>query len=73
MKYVRELNKDELYELKCKIFYEEDLSETISDEEIIFELGHALLPDDISDETIYKLYSGVCFVEEDFWCNLKEK
>lgn len=28
--------------------------------------------DDISEIIMEKVFGGICFVEEDFWCNLEE-
>ena len=68
---VRELNRDQLEQLKHKVYYmnieelEEDFKDVLTDE-IVIELEKASIWLDISDNTIYTLFSGIDFVEEDF-------
>lgn len=57
---VRELNKDELDELRWSYYWE--LVDTGEDEGIEW-------ADDIPDAVLFEHYDGICFVEEDFWCN----
>lgn len=76
---VRELNQEQLDELKVKAFYldieEEDefsqYQESWNDD-IQLEWEKAQLPYDISNETIYTLFEHYSFVKEDFWCNLTD-
>lgn len=76
---VRELNEEQLYELKDKVFYmnENDLEEEHGlwsslkeawDDDIQIEWEKAQFPCDISNETIYKLFDGINFVNDDFCC-----
>jgi hypothetical protein len=69
---VRELNQQQLDELKTRVFYlnegdsmYESLMEAWDDE---IEIKHekAQWITDISNETIYKLFGGFTFVKEDF-------
>lgn len=70
---VRELNQQQLEELKYKVFYldiedEDEFSqyaESWSDD-IQLEVEKAVYAQDIKDETIYKLFEHYNFVEEDF-------
>lgn len=70
---VRELNYNELYELKRKIFYftEEELEEyaDVWDDDVQLNWERAQCPSDISDKTVYKIFGHIDFCEEDFWCN----
>lgn len=71
---VKELNEEQLEQLKMRVFYEFDsaddfLLEHLADE-LLFEeyeiLQTADCWTDIPNELIYKLYDGVYFIEEDF-------
>ena len=63
MKTVYELNQDELDELRESYLCElRELNDT-SD----FSFG-----EEIPMEVVIKHYDGTHFVEEDFWCNIKE-
>ena len=65
---VRELNYEELYELKEKLCYGADiLPEMTEEEEKICE--EADCTERIPDELVFKLYDGINFVKEDFWVN----
>ena len=59
---VRELNQDQLNELKWAYYYDDDYDEKI--------VGANGLPisfaGDIPNEIIYAVYAGIHFVEEDF-------
>ena len=71
---VRELTQDQLYELKSKIYwmsFEEIENEyyEVLDDEIILDLEKATYPNNISNESIYKLYDGINFTNDDFFCN----
>ena len=68
---VRELNKEQLLELKWKVFYDLDdewlcIFSRDEKEAIKNEVDNAKIGDEISDETIYKIYEGIDFVDEDF-------
>ena len=58
MKNVKELNKNELDQLKWNYFYDEEVVQNKYD-----------YPHEISDEVIFAHYEHVSFVEEDFFCN----
>jgi hypothetical protein len=65
MKSVHELSQDELEELRSNYFYQ--LLDT--DKEV---LGDIEYPEQIPMETIFSQHEHISFVEEDFFCNLKE-
>lgn len=61
---VKELNRDQLDELKWAYFYSDEY-----DDEITTAAGlPVLFAGDIPDEIIYAHYSGVYFVNDDFSC-----
>ena len=60
---VRDLTEDELNELRWSYFWE--LVDTGEDDEIEW-------PDDIPDAVLFDHYAGISFVEDDFFCNIKE-
>lgn len=74
---VKELNYFELLELKSKVYFMdpenpeefEEFKESWDDE---IQLNHerAKTPEEISNETIYKLFNYIDFVKEDFFCNI---
>jgi hypothetical protein len=59
MKTVKELNSNELEQLKWEYFYNDEVEHD-------FEYPHQ-----IPDEVIFEHYGHISFVEEDFSCNLK--
>ena len=61
---VRELNKDELDELRWSYYWE--LVDTGEDDGIEW-------ADDIPDAVLFDHYAGISFVEEDFFCNLDKE
>ena len=63
-KMVQDLSRDELNELKSSFFYQ--------DETQSINKGTFSTPEEIPDEIIFEHYDGVCFVEEDFFCNIKD-
>lgn len=65
---VTELNSDELWELKDRLFWDID-SEEMTDKQRNIVLD-AVNQDDIPDELIFDVFDGYSFVEEDFWCNV---
>ena len=60
---VRDLNQDELEELRRSYYWQ--LVDTGEDEGIEW-------VDDIPDAVLFDHYDGISFVEEDFFCNIKE-
>ena len=67
---VRELNGDQLDELKVHLFYdydEMDLDDT--DKQIIAPL---LYSTQVPDALVYKYFDGIHFVEDDFFCREEE-
>ena len=63
MKTVYELNKDEFEELRCSYF--EQLKE--SEPDILEDIQSC---EQIPDDVINEHYSGITFVDDDFFCNL---
>ena len=68
---VEELNEDELWELKDRLFWN-PVEEYLTDEQMEI-INNALDPDDIPDDIVYEVYDGTGFVEEDFWCNIPDR
>lgn len=68
---VNELNREQINQLKEKIFFDwnsdatEELKETMTYDDYTT-LNRALSYMDIPDEIVFALYDGVYFVEEDF-------
>jgi len=58
MKTVRDLNRDQLDELKSAYFWDPD-TQDILPEEVVY-------PEQIPDEVIFDYYDGVMFVDDDF-------
>lgn len=74
---VRELNEDELRELKGKLFWQvycgdNGSGEYMTDEQYAI-VDSAKYLDDIPDELIFNVFDGTDFVEEDFWCNIPDR
>lgn len=75
---VKELNQEQLDELKYKIFYlnKNDMFYNMLmeswDDDIQVEYEKAKYPYDISNKTIYKLFNGIDFVDEDFSCSCEK-
>ena len=63
---VKELNRDELDELKWNYFYSDDYDSNITNADGL----PVLFPGDIPDKVIFAVYAGISFVDEDFSCNL---
>lgn len=65
---VRELNRDQLDELKWTYYYSDDYDPKI--------VGYNGLPilfaADIPDEIIFAVYDGIHFVPEDFGCSKED-
>ena len=67
MRTVNDLNKEELEELRDRLFFQ--LLDDGSIDEII---GKSVeYSTDIPMSFVQEYYNGTLFVEEDFWCNLK--
>jgi hypothetical protein len=76
---VRELNQEQLDELKLKIFYlnienEYEFSPYKEnwDDDIQLDVEKARIFLEISNETIYKLFEGIDFVDDDFSCSCEK-
>ena len=71
---VRELNQEQLDELKNNLYWNLDGEQygDITDEEkkSILEASH---PNDIPNELVLKNYDGITFVEDDFFCGKEEQ
>lgn len=66
---VRELNQDQLLELKFNLWFAEDGDDWFYDhlsqeDKMIINLQDS--PGDIPDEIVFRAYAGISFVEEDF-------
>ena len=66
---VRELNYEELLQLKEELLYGADILPEMTEEQRAVIAG-AWNSDDIPDELVYELYDGISFLPEDFWCNV---
>lgn len=66
---VRELNREQLDELKNNLFWNLDGEQygDLTEEEKEFILN-AIHPNEIPDELVLKNYDGIYFVEDDFFC-----
>lgn len=65
---VKDLNQEQLNELKQNYFYSD-----YYDEKITTTAGlPVLFSADIPDHIIYKIYNGVEFVKEDFFCSIDD-
>jgi hypothetical protein len=64
-KQVYELSEEEFAELKSNYYYQ-----CLDSEPELVE-GYNY-PDDVPDDVIYEHYAGTSFVEEDFFCNIKD-
>ena len=62
-KSVYDLSPAEMNELKQSFFWQDETQD-------IFQ-GAFESPEQIPDEIILEHYSGVCFVDDDFVCNIK--
>ena len=67
-KDVEELTKDELWELKDRLYWNTD-AEFLTDEQRDI-VENADIQDDIPDELIYDVFGCYDFVNDDFWCNV---
>ena len=57
---VTELSKDQLSELKYTFYYDTDTKDILPD--------YITCPEDIPDDIICDHYSGIDFVDDDFFC-----
>lgn len=70
---INECTEEELNQLREALFYnEEDNEDLLTEEEYAF-IRDCKTPDDIPFELLKKFYGHISFVDEDFWCNCKEK
>lgn len=75
---VKELSQDQLDELKYKVFYlnKNDIFYNMLmenwDDDIQLEYEKAQSPYDIRNKTIYKLFDGLIFVNDDFSCSCEK-
>lgn len=69
---VKELNYEEKLQLKETLLYGSDWITHITkeDQKIIDE---AFSADDISDELVERIFEGIHFVKDDFWCHIEEE
>lgn len=65
---VKELNQDQLEELKQNYFYSDDYNEKITTAAGL----PVLFSGDIPNEIIYKVYSGIEFVNDDFFSSVDD-
>lgn len=66
---VRELDYEELLELKENLCYGADVLPEMTEEQKRI-CAEAFCADDIPDELVFALYDGIHFVKEDFWINM---
>ena len=65
---VQELSREQLNELKCAYYYDDDY-----DPKIVGENGLPILfAADIPDKIIFAVYDGINFTEDDFFCSEEE-
>jgi hypothetical protein len=75
---VTELCREELDELKTSLFYQflelDDAQPFAVVDPVLQRFKKELLstdfPEEIPDQVIFEIYSGINFVKEDFFCNL---
>lgn len=67
---VTELNSNELYQLKQELYYTEEILPNLTTERLAA-IRDADIPDNIPDQIVYDVYSGINFVKDDFWCNVE--
>ncbi len=61
---VQDLTREQMDKLKAAYFWQEETQDVLPDDIIIEQI-----PDDI----IIEHYSGVCFVNDDFFCTMEEE
>lgn len=62
MRTVYDLTPEELNELKESFFWQDETQDILE--------GAYTSPEEIPDEIIFEHYSGLCFVDDDFFCNV---
>ena len=62
-KTVYDLSPAEMDELKQSFFWQDETQDILQ--------GDFESPEQIPDEIILEDYNGVCFVDDDFFCNIK--
>lgn len=72
---ITECTEEELDELKCTLLYsdEEYIDGFGLNKEDKEEIMKCVYPEDISLELLKKVYGHYAFVDEDFFCNIKEE
>jgi hypothetical protein len=78
---VKELNEQQIEELKIRTLFDFKNSDDLSNEELkkyltqeeYKTLENAKYWNDIPNNTIYKMYDDIYFVKEDFGCNNEEE
>ena len=66
---VKELNDVEKLQLKEALVYGSDILPSITKEQQKI-IDEAFSSDDIPDELVENIFSGINFVKEDFFCNI---
>lgn len=61
---VYELNDEQISQLKWNLYYGDESIEIPLD--IVDQIESYDYPDMITDELVFQLYDGICFVEDDF-------
>ena len=61
---VYELNDEQISQLKWNLYYGDESIEIPLD--IVDQIESYDYPDMIPDELVFRLYEGICFVEDDF-------
>lgn len=61
-KMVRDLNREQLDELKTSFFWQDETQDILE--------GAYTSPEQIPDDVIFEHYEGVCFVDDDFFCEM---
>lgn len=64
VKVVQDLTREELDELKTAFFWQDETQDILE--------GAYSQPWEIPDEIIFEHYDGMTFMDDDFFCNLKE-
>lgn len=62
IKDVHDLTRDELNELKEAYFWQDETQDILE--------GAFTSPEQIPDSIIFEHYEDLCFVDEDFFCNI---
>ncbi len=62
---VQDLTREQMDELKAAYFWQEETQDILSDD--------ITSPEQIPDDIIIEHYSGVCFVNDDFFCTMEKE